>query len=217
MRRHDQPVDLLVAIIGKREDRPIPSRLARAHFDAPDDAVVARRGRYLHAVAVGMLELDRVGQVDCAGVGADIDGFDGLRRRHANERREGERQKRAAQPAKRRGAQSFGAERVGAQIGGAQKCQETPPRPAVGAVCAILIDPGKEYLPGFAPNSRRPDFLAPQTSHGRARPRPFLVSLDRLQGKAFPVYFQRVRPSLPVWLPGLGEAGPRPRDEPPVV
>ena len=126
MRRHDQPVDLLVAVIGEREDRPIRSRLPRAYFDAPDNAVVARRRGHLDAVAGGMLDLDRVGQVDRAGVGADVDGFDRVCGRYPDEGREGERQKGAAHSAKRCGAQSFGAESVGAQIGGAQKCQENP-------------------------------------------------------------------------------------------
>ena len=77
MRRHDQPIDLLVAIIGEREHRPVSSGFARAHLDAADDAVGARRGRNLDAVAVGVLELDRVGEVDGGGVKADIDGLDG--------------------------------------------------------------------------------------------------------------------------------------------
>ena len=93
MRRHDQPVDLLVAVIGEREHRPIRSGLARAHFDAPDNAVVARRRGNLDAVAVGVLDLDRVGQIDGRGVGADVDGFDGLCRRYADEGHKGKRQK----------------------------------------------------------------------------------------------------------------------------
>ena len=173
MRRDDQPVDLLVAVIGEREHRPIRSGFARAHFDAADNAVIARRGGNLDAVAVGVLDLDRVGQIDGRGIGADIDGFDGLSRRHAEQRYEGERQQGACHSTRRRGkrnlrgdlggnfdvrrsgARSSVAGRVGAQIGGAQKCQETPPRPAVGAICATMIDPRNKYLPGFAPNSRR--------------------------------------------------------------
>ena len=68
MRRDDQAVDLLVAVIGEREHRPVSSGFARAHLDAADDAVGARRGGNLNAVAVGMLELDRVGQIDGGGV-----------------------------------------------------------------------------------------------------------------------------------------------------
>ena len=76
MWRHDQPVDLLVAIIGKREHRPIASGLARAHLDAADDAVGTGRGRDLHPIAVGALKLDGIGEIDRGGVHADIDRFD---------------------------------------------------------------------------------------------------------------------------------------------
>ena len=68
MRHDDQPVDLLVAGIGEREDRPVGAALARAHLDAADDAVRPGRGRDLDAVAVGALALDRVGEVDGGGV-----------------------------------------------------------------------------------------------------------------------------------------------------
>ena len=82
MRRHDQPVDLLVAVIGQRENRPILSRLARAYLDAPDDAVVpaeendtAGAVRAVETLATG-LQWRRV-QVPLAVVGtpgrADLD------------------------------------------------------------------------------------------------------------------------------------------------
>ena len=66
VRRDDQAVDLLVAVVGERENRPIVSGLARAHLDAANDAVGAGRGRNLHAIAVGVLEFDGVGEVDRA-------------------------------------------------------------------------------------------------------------------------------------------------------
>ena len=66
VRRHDEPVDLLVAVIGEREHRPVPAGFARAHLDAADDAVGAGRGRNLDAIAVGVLEVDGVGEVDGA-------------------------------------------------------------------------------------------------------------------------------------------------------
>ena len=50
MRRDDQPVDLLVGVVGEREHRPVLSAFARAHLDAADDAVGAGRGRDLDAV-----------------------------------------------------------------------------------------------------------------------------------------------------------------------
>ena len=77
MRCDDQPVDLLFAVVGEREHRPVVSGLARAHLDAANDAVGAGRGGNLHAVAVGMLNFDRVGKVDCRRVDTDIDRFDG--------------------------------------------------------------------------------------------------------------------------------------------
>jgi len=60
-------------------------------------------------------ELDRVGEVDGSGVGANIDGFDGMGGGHADERRACDRQNRA---------DSFGAETFCAQACGTQKCQE---------------------------------------------------------------------------------------------
>ncbi len=76
MRHDDQPVDLLVAGIGEREHRPVVAGLARAHFDAADDAVGAGRDRNLDAVAIGAWALGGGGQVDGGRVGADVDGID---------------------------------------------------------------------------------------------------------------------------------------------
>ena len=85
MRRHDQAIDLLVAIVGEREHRPIAAGFARPHLDATDDAVGARRGRDLHAVAVGMLKLDRVGEIDRRRVETHIDRLDRGRGRDPEE------------------------------------------------------------------------------------------------------------------------------------
>ena len=104
MRSDNQAVDLFVAVVGERKHRPIASRLARAHLDAANDAVGAGRGRNLQAVAVGVLEVDGVGEVDGGGVDADIDGLDcgsGGDPEHGDERKGRERR------------------------GGAKKCQET--------------------------------------------------------------------------------------------
>ena len=76
MRHHDQPVDLFVAVIRKREHGPIIAVLPSAHFDAADDAVGSRRGRNLEAVAFGALALDHRGQIDGGGIAADIDGVE---------------------------------------------------------------------------------------------------------------------------------------------
>ena len=58
MRRDDQAVDLLVAVVGEREHRPVGAAFARAHLDAAHDAVGAGRGRNLDAVGVGLLALE---------------------------------------------------------------------------------------------------------------------------------------------------------------
>jgi len=76
VRRDNQAVDLFVAVVGEREYRPIASSFARAHLDAANDAVGAGRGRDLQAIAVGVLEVDGVGEVDGGGIKADIDGLD---------------------------------------------------------------------------------------------------------------------------------------------
>ena len=55
MRHDDQPVDLLVAVVGEREHRPVGVAFARAHLDAAHDAVGAGRGRHLDAVGFGFL------------------------------------------------------------------------------------------------------------------------------------------------------------------
>ena len=64
MRHHDEPVDLLVAVIGEREHRPVVPGFAGAHLDAADDAVGAGCGGNLDAVAFGLLQLDGVGEID---------------------------------------------------------------------------------------------------------------------------------------------------------
>jgi hypothetical protein len=104
MRSDDQTVDLLVAIVGKREYSPICAGLAGAYLDAADDAVGAGRGRYLDAIAVGVLELDGIGEVDGRGVEPDVDGL------HRNGAGDAEQ-----------GCKSKGRERQG----GAKKYQET--------------------------------------------------------------------------------------------
>ena len=93
MRHDDQAVDLLVAGIGEREDRPVVVGLAGAHLDAADDAVGAGRGRDLQAVAVGLLAVDRIGQVDRGRVGPHVHGLDRPRRREADQGRDQHRRR----------------------------------------------------------------------------------------------------------------------------
>ena len=75
MRRHDQPRQLLVGIVGQREHDPCRLRawLQRADLDAPNDAVGAGRGRHLDAIALGAVALDRPGQVDRVRIGRHPD------------------------------------------------------------------------------------------------------------------------------------------------
>ena len=79
VRHDDQPVDLLIAVVGEREHRPVVAGLASAHLDAADDSVGAGRGRHLDAVAFGFEPLHRLGEVDRRGVDAHIDRLDGAR------------------------------------------------------------------------------------------------------------------------------------------
>ena len=88
VRHDDQPVDLLVAVVGEREHRPVVAGLARAHLDAADDAVRAGRGRDLDAIAFGLRALDRVGEIDRGGVDAHVDRLD--RARAINAKRDAE-------------------------------------------------------------------------------------------------------------------------------
>ena len=54
MRRHDQPLDLFVRIVGQREDDPggLRAGFECTDLDAPHDAVGARRRRDLEPVTL---------------------------------------------------------------------------------------------------------------------------------------------------------------------
>jgi len=98
MRHDDQPVDLLVGIVGEREHRPIGIGFARAHLDAAHDAVRTGRGGDLDAVAVGLLHVGGGGEIDGRGIEPHVHGFDG-KRGGRRQQRGGEREhgdKRAA-------------------------------------------------------------------------------------------------------------------------
>ena len=90
VRRDDQAGQLLVGIVGQREHDPrrLRAGLERADLDAPDDAVGARRGGDLNAVALGAIVLDRVGQIDGVRIGRNPHRLDRERRpaRRKNQR-----------------------------------------------------------------------------------------------------------------------------------
>ena len=91
MRRDDQPVELVVGVVGEREHHPVRAAFARAHLDAADDAVGAGRGGDLDAVAVAVLLIGGRGEVDRGRVAAHVHRFDGMRRL-CRQQRGGERE-----------------------------------------------------------------------------------------------------------------------------
>ena len=93
MRRHDEPVDLLIAVVGEREDGPVGVGLARAHLDAAHDPIRTRCRRNLDAIAVGVLKLDGAGEVDGRTFGGNVDRFNSSRGRYPDYDRQHERQR----------------------------------------------------------------------------------------------------------------------------
>ena len=96
MRHDDQPVDLLVGIIGEREHRPVGVGFARAHLDAAHDAVGAGRGGNLDAVGIGLLQFGGGGEIDGRDVEPHVHRFDGARGLR-RQQRGGERETAVAQ------------------------------------------------------------------------------------------------------------------------
>ncbi len=92
MRRDDETVELIVGIIGEREDHPVGVALARAHLDAAHDAVGALRGGDLNAIHFGLLSLDRIGQIDGGRIRTHADGVQRMRGRTAREDGKAERE-----------------------------------------------------------------------------------------------------------------------------
>ena len=92
MGRHEQALDLLVGVVGQREDDPVRPRAAllRADLDAPHDAVGAGRGGDLDAVALAGEMLDHGRQVDGGAVQRYPDGFHGKRGPQGREAEQGE-------------------------------------------------------------------------------------------------------------------------------
>ena len=99
MRRDDQPFDLLVRIIGQREDDPggLGARFERADLDAPHDAVRAGRCRDLDAVALRTVALDHLGEIDRLRLERHSDRLDGASRREPTGARQG-KQKEGDEP-----------------------------------------------------------------------------------------------------------------------
>ena len=91
MRRDDQPFDLLVGVVGQREDDPVRmrARLAwratsmRRTMPSEPGAVETEQ-----AVALRIIALDRLGEVDRLRVERNANRFDGLRRAEAGRKHE---------------------------------------------------------------------------------------------------------------------------------
>ena len=79
VRGDQQPFDLLVGIVGQREDDPVRlgARLLGADLDAANDAVGARRRGDLDAVTLAAVAFDHGGQVDGRAVQGHANRFDG--------------------------------------------------------------------------------------------------------------------------------------------
>ncbi len=79
MRCHDQALDLLVRVVGEREDDPIGPRagIFGADLDAPDDAVGPGRGGNKQAVALRGVAFHRLGEIDRRRVERHAGRFDG--------------------------------------------------------------------------------------------------------------------------------------------
>ncbi len=90
IRRHQQPLDLLVAIVAQRKqrERGVCPLLVRQHFDAANDAVFARGSGQLDAPVGAGLHLDHLRQIDGVDVHRNGDDFKAGRR---NQARQGER------------------------------------------------------------------------------------------------------------------------------
>ena len=79
MRRDQKPVDLLIRVVGEREDDPIwpRTRLAGLHGNAADDAVASRGRGNPDLVPVRAVALDGRSEVDGLHLGVDAHRFDG--------------------------------------------------------------------------------------------------------------------------------------------
>ena len=103
MRHDEQPVDLLVGRVGEREDDPVRRAFGvlRRHLDAPHDAVRARRGRNLDAVAGWFVKRSNDGaEVDGAGRRLQRNGVERERRGRHEDGGDDEENARESEPAR---------------------------------------------------------------------------------------------------------------------
>jgi hypothetical protein len=96
MRCNDQPIELVVGIVGEREHHPILSTFAGADFDSTDDTVSARRRGNLDAVGIAALVIEHGGKIDCRRVTADADRVDRPRGLRGDKHHEAQREGRKA-------------------------------------------------------------------------------------------------------------------------
>ena len=175
MRRHDEAVDLLVAVVGEREHGPVLAGFAGAHLDAPHDGVGAGRGRNLDAVAFGVLQVDGISEIDGRRIGAHVDGLDRARGGNSGSGDHRQSDKGTAEP------------------GGAQKCQQSPSR----AGSRRRSRHHGHTSPGTIANRLCAEFTAAGFPNA---PKPLrhkaLVTFATAEGKDIAVYFQRLRVNL---------------------
>ncbi len=91
MGRDQQPVDLLVAVVGEGEDRPVGAaagRLLSPDLDPPDDAVWAGSGRNLDTVVGLVEELDHAREIERPAVERHADRLQRTGSRHGQRRRD---------------------------------------------------------------------------------------------------------------------------------
>src|SRR2546423_10238085 len=96
MRSDDQAVELVVGVVGERENHPVLPTLAGADLDAADNAVGSRRRRNLDAVGFAALVIEHRGEIDGRRVTADADRVNGVRRRRGHNNHEAQRKQRKA-------------------------------------------------------------------------------------------------------------------------
>lgn len=75
MRHDDQPVDLLVAVVGERKNRPIAVAFTSAHFNSANNSIRTRRSRDLDAIAFSFLDFGGGGQIDSGRIETHVDGI----------------------------------------------------------------------------------------------------------------------------------------------
>ena len=94
MRRHDEALDLLVGVVGEREDDPVRPRagILGAHLDPAHDPVGTRRRRDEQAIALRGIAFDRFGEIDGRRIERNAGRLDRPGRRQIADKRAGDRQ-----------------------------------------------------------------------------------------------------------------------------